>query len=776
MSDPTVSVVIVTYNKGDTISEAIESVLRQTYRDLELLVVDDGSTDDTAERVARFGPQVRYLRKENGGTGSARNLGIAQARGRFVAFLDGDDLWLPRKLERQMELFREQPEALAVQCSAHCVDERLRVFESRLCRPERDSLKRFLLFENLPAFSSAVVVRKEAFERIGGFATDLVILSDWEMACRLAREGLLLSHPEVLVLYRHYQKNQSRSVEIHVWSGVRALRRFFRNPERLDPAIRRLQGRAWARFYAMLGGGCIRNGDWRRGIGWSWKALATSPTVLPYLLGFPFRFLRRLLAAPAGAGRAAGPGSVVALAVLAGAVCALSPGGAFIGLLVAATCLLLRRCVTPPGDRIFLTRLFLLGFAARVLLSLALDLGSWRVEGSLPGRRGPIAGWDLGISDRTRTYLRMGDSDYYSQRGYCLAQYVSGVREPIVLQRIQEYGDHAYVPLIGGFYYFFGFSPITVKWLNGWVGSLQIIALFFLVRSCFQATIARWAAVGVAFFPTLVLWSATNLKEPLLLLLAALLLLGLRVIRVEPRWTRKALGAGLSLWIFTLLCRMGRSDSFAILLVCSTLALAAEWLLRRRWPALRRWALLLAAVLALIPLQPVARAKVALGKTVYRHMAYNYGIGMTYRYLPTRCYYAPGALTWGSYSQVGTRDLVRRIPKAVWHYLLEPFPARVGEKLTLLFLPQMIIWYGLLPLALVGIAAALAWNLWNCLFLAAPLLAWILVGALSNGNIGTLVRGRDMVTPMVLIFAAAGLWALARGRRGFSAAGPEEVQ
>ena len=88
---PTVSVVIVTYNKADTLPDAINSVLGQTYPDFEVLVVDDGSTDATAERVKAYGDKIRYLPKKNGGTGSARNLGIAEARGPFVAFLDGDD-------------------------------------------------------------------------------------------------------------------------------------------------------------------------------------------------------------------------------------------------------------------------------------------------------------------------------------------------------------------------------------------------------------------------------------------------------------------------------------------------------------------------------------------------------------------------------------------------------------------------------------------------------------------------------------------------------------
>ena len=288
-----VSVVIVTYNKADTISAAIKSVLSQTFRDLEILIVDDGSTDTTAERVKIFDTKVRYLPKRNGGTGSARNLGIAEAQGEFVAFLDGDDLWLPQKLEIQMEAFKRESHLIAVQCEAYCVDPALRMIERRFCTPKHDTLLDFLLFRNLPAFASCVMIRKETLKSVGGFGTDLVILSDWDMCCRLARAGTIRSIPEPLVLYRQYPNNQSRNVEIHLWSGVRSLRRFFADPA-LEPRIRLRQRQVWARFYAMLAGGYIRNRKWGKALGWTCKALRTSPAVVPYIAGFPIRRLRRV--------------------------------------------------------------------------------------------------------------------------------------------------------------------------------------------------------------------------------------------------------------------------------------------------------------------------------------------------------------------------------------------------------------------------------------------------------------------------------------------------
>ena len=107
---PHVTVIIPAYNAGRTISIAIESVFAQTFRDHEVVVVDDGSTDDTGERVAEYGSAVRYVRQPNGGPGSARNEALRHARGRLVAFLDADDVWLPRKLERQVAYFAQYPD------------------------------------------------------------------------------------------------------------------------------------------------------------------------------------------------------------------------------------------------------------------------------------------------------------------------------------------------------------------------------------------------------------------------------------------------------------------------------------------------------------------------------------------------------------------------------------------------------------------------------------------------------------------------------------------
>src|SRR5437899_11233601 len=106
---PIVSVIITTYNQGRYISQTIQSAIEQDFDDREIIVVDDGSTDDTPTLVVAFGRRVVYLRQQNQGVAGCRNVGIQQARGELLAFLDGDDLWEPHKLSRQVRAARHNP-------------------------------------------------------------------------------------------------------------------------------------------------------------------------------------------------------------------------------------------------------------------------------------------------------------------------------------------------------------------------------------------------------------------------------------------------------------------------------------------------------------------------------------------------------------------------------------------------------------------------------------------------------------------------------------------
>lgn len=284
---PTISVVIPVYNAQLTIGPTIQSVFAQTYRDFEVIVVDDGSTDGTSSEIKNWGDRVRYVWQKQSRPAVARNRGATEAKGEFVAFLDADDLWLPQKLEKQLRTFQNQPDLTAVQTGALLVNDAMQVLEVRRAHPLHDSFLDFLLFHNLPAFSSSVMIRRDHFLEIGGFATDL-IMETWDMACRLIRSGKIKSLEECLVLYRQHAGNRSRQVKLHIDTGFRSLQRIFSDPT-LDPHIRSQKSRIWARFYAMLAGGYFHNRQWGSCLQWTQRAILTSPSVIPYILGMPLR-------------------------------------------------------------------------------------------------------------------------------------------------------------------------------------------------------------------------------------------------------------------------------------------------------------------------------------------------------------------------------------------------------------------------------------------------------------------------------------------------------
>ncbi|TPG49581.1 glycosyltransferase family 2 protein [Roseomonas nepalensis] len=189
---PDVSVVIPAYNAAKTIGNTIETVLAQTVPAKEIIVVDDGSADDTAMVAEGYGPFVKVIRKQNGGPASARNLGVRQAAGEWIALLDADDLWAPDKLERQLRLVAD-PEVGLVHT---------------LTDGQRAQVPTTLSFEQLWdrnwIVNSTVLLRKKAFENLGGFdeTRDLISVEDYNFWLRLAASGWkILLCPEPLTQY-----------------------------------------------------------------------------------------------------------------------------------------------------------------------------------------------------------------------------------------------------------------------------------------------------------------------------------------------------------------------------------------------------------------------------------------------------------------------------------------------------------------------------------------------------------------------------------------------
>jgi glycosyltransferase involved in cell wall biosynthesis len=195
-----ISCIIPVYNGERYLAEAIESILKQSYKPIEIIVVDDGSTDGTAVIASRYGKQVCYMRQPNAGTAAARNLGLSAAAGDFVAFLDADDLWHPEKLARQMARFRARPDL--GYCVAHVQNFWIPelIEEEKRFRDHRMSMA-------LPGYvTGTLLARRDCFQTLGHFNAAIQHADDTEWFLRANERGAAMELMADVLLYRrlHY--------------------------------------------------------------------------------------------------------------------------------------------------------------------------------------------------------------------------------------------------------------------------------------------------------------------------------------------------------------------------------------------------------------------------------------------------------------------------------------------------------------------------------------------------------------------------------------------
>jgi glycosyltransferase involved in cell wall biosynthesis len=247
-----VSVVIATYNMGRYLPQAVQSVLGQSYKNVEVQIVDDGSTDETPMIVRQWDghPRVQVHRQTNGGQARAKNQGIELSRGEFVAFLDADDEWLPGKLLRQMPLFAGRPEVGVVYSDYECMDDEGRPLPKGPTRLHRGRVSGPLLIDNFVSFPSAVV-RRECLERHGAFDEAIGMGIDYELWLRLSPHYLFDFVAEPTVRYRIWAGQMSKNYRQRYLSAIRIMQRFLdRNPGVVTPWTVR---RAWAHTYTGRG-------------------------------------------------------------------------------------------------------------------------------------------------------------------------------------------------------------------------------------------------------------------------------------------------------------------------------------------------------------------------------------------------------------------------------------------------------------------------------------------------------------------------------------------
>ena len=258
LNKPLVSVIIPAYNRGWIIQEAIDSVLDQDFSDYELIVVDDGSDDNTLEILGAYGKAITVLHQPNKGVSAARNRGIAEASGRLIAFLDSDDLWLPRKLSAQVKFFKDHPDAVINQTQERWIRSGV-----PLNPKKRHHKFSGMIFERSLALClvspSAVMIKKSLFGTVGIFDEHLPACEDYDLWLRISCRYPVHLIETALIIKRGGHDDQLSKAAVldkyRIQSLVKIIDSDLLSPQQYQAALMTLKQKC--KVYA---GGCRKRG------------------------------------------------------------------------------------------------------------------------------------------------------------------------------------------------------------------------------------------------------------------------------------------------------------------------------------------------------------------------------------------------------------------------------------------------------------------------------------------------------------------------------------
>lgn len=285
MTVPKVSVVITCYNYDQYIGDAVESVLAQTWQDFEIIVIDDGSTDNTRLVMDKYrdNKKICYTLQENQGASRARNRGLLESKGEFIAFLDADDMWLQDKLARQLELFKDQAVGV-VYTRRYWINPIGRIVDGDERTLRRGNILDYIFIDNIVCFSSAMV-RKHLVDAVGGFDETLPMGMDYDLWVRLAALCKFDYVDQPLVKYRTGHANLSSNTIKRYECAEKIMLKNLANPsisKKLDWWVIRY---AWAETWKNKGNIFRRQGYYDSAIVLYKKAIINNPLLVSAWVG-----------------------------------------------------------------------------------------------------------------------------------------------------------------------------------------------------------------------------------------------------------------------------------------------------------------------------------------------------------------------------------------------------------------------------------------------------------------------------------------------------------
>jgi glycosyltransferase involved in cell wall biosynthesis len=288
MTDRRVSVIIPNYNYSQYLGEAIDSVLAQTYSPIEIIVVDDGSTDGSREVLESYGDRVTAIFQQNAGVSAARNNGVSQSHGEFVAFLDADDAWLPAKVELQMQVFADDAGIGLSHVGVVEIDGRGNRLVERIdgmCGRVADALLRFERPVILGGGSGLMVPRR-VFDEIGGFDMRLSTSADWDMFYQVSSRYSVGFVPEILLKYRFHLSNMHANIAAMEHDMLLGFEKAFAGGSSAE------RSKCYGNLYKMLAGSYFRSRKYPDFVRNAFKSIANRPANFGYFLQFPLRRLQ----------------------------------------------------------------------------------------------------------------------------------------------------------------------------------------------------------------------------------------------------------------------------------------------------------------------------------------------------------------------------------------------------------------------------------------------------------------------------------------------------